>query len=178
MQTFVDANALFARLSGRDDQIVFGRRGTGKTHALLYLAETLRERGQTVVYVDLRLLGSTGGIYSDAGIPVAEAGTRLLLDALHQVYDELLDQLLDGADGEDAASDQALTRLDRLSEAISDVAVVGETEHRIKAGIDVSAEEAAGLEASLSLSGPRLSAFSRAKETGRLARIVHQAGGG
>lgn len=33
-ETFVDVGTLFARLSTRDSQIIFGRRGTGKTHAL------------------------------------------------------------------------------------------------------------------------------------------------
>ena len=68
--------------------------GTGKTHALLNLAETLNRQGQAAVYVDLRLLGSTGGIYSDAGVSVSEAGTRLLIDALSQVHDALVDDVL------------------------------------------------------------------------------------
>jgi hypothetical protein len=165
VQTFVDANALFARLSGRDDQIVFGRRGTGKTHALLYLAETLRSQGQTVVYADLRLLGSSGGIYADAGISVAEAGTRLLVDALQHVYDELVDQALTGSA---TMSDMALARLDRFGDTISEVSVVGETEERTKAAVEASGEIAAGLAGSMTPAGPRLSAFSRAREAGRL----------
>src|SRR3954453_23799524 len=77
-ETFVDVNALFARLSSRDSQVVFGRRGTGKTHALKYLAEKLRAEGQTVVYLDLRLLGSSGGIYNDSDISGGEAGRALV----------------------------------------------------------------------------------------------------
>src|SRR4051794_13576827 len=95
-ETFVDVNALFARLSSRDSQVIFGRRGTGKTHALKYLAEALRGQGDTVVYLDLRLLGSSGGIYTDSGISVAEAGTRLLVDVLQGTYDALLEQALSG----------------------------------------------------------------------------------
>jgi hypothetical protein len=40
VQTFVDTGALGTLLVSHDHQIVFGRRGTGKTHALLYLART------------------------------------------------------------------------------------------------------------------------------------------
>src|SRR4051795_12730092 len=93
-ETFVDVNALSAPLSSRDSQVMFGRRGTGKTHALKYLAENLRAEGQTVVYLDLRLLGSSGGIYTDPGVSIQEAGTRLLLDVLQNTYDSLVDEAL------------------------------------------------------------------------------------
>ena len=39
VRTFVDVGPLFNLLSIVDNQILFGRRGTGKTHALRYLAE-------------------------------------------------------------------------------------------------------------------------------------------
>jgi hypothetical protein len=167
--TFVDVNALFARLSSRDQQIIFGRRGTGKTHALSYLAETLRKAGQTAVYVDLRLLGSTGGIYSDAGISVAEAGTRLLIDVLQHVYDELVDQALEGVASTGESGDVLLTKLDRLSSMIGDVSVVGEAEHREKTGVDINAGAEAEVRADLAGSGPRLSAFARHQDGRRLA---------
>jgi Cdc6-like AAA superfamily ATPase len=37
VETFVDAEPLLTLLSTTDHQIIYGRRGTGKTHALLYL---------------------------------------------------------------------------------------------------------------------------------------------
>lgn len=162
-ETFVDVNALFARLSSRDSQIVFGRRGTGKTHALKYLAETLRGRGDTVVYLDLRLLGSSGGIYTDSGVSVEEAGTRLLVDVLQGTYDELLEQALAGAATEGIDGDLLLTRLEKLGDALSGVEIVGETEERNLASADSSRGSEIGLEA------PRLSAFARANEAQRLA---------
>lgn len=169
VRTFVDAGALFARLSSRDDQVVFGRRGTGKTHALSFLAGSLRSQGKTAVYVDLRLLGSTGGIYADAGISVEEAGTRLLLDALHHIYDELLDNALDGAADDTAAGDHLLTRLDKLGSAISDVAVIGETEQRARIATDSTQGTEAGVGAHASSKGPCLRAFARANHSQRLA---------
>lgn len=62
VQSFVDIGPLFAILSSHDHQIVYGRRGTGKTHALLYLAETTKREGNIPVYVDLRNIGSSGGL--------------------------------------------------------------------------------------------------------------------
>jgi hypothetical protein len=167
--TFVDVGTLFARLSSRDDQVLFGRRGTGKTHALSFLAGSLLAKGQTAVYVDLRLLGSSGGIYADAGISVEEAGTRLLLDALHHIYDELLENALDGAARDSAAGDQLLRRLDALGTAISQVSVIGETEQRTKTAIDVDDETQLQAGADLTSSGPRLRAFARSNHSHRLA---------
>ena len=42
VETFVDAGTLFASLASPDHQILSGRRGTGKTHALSYLEAQLR----------------------------------------------------------------------------------------------------------------------------------------
>lgn len=43
--TFVDVGPLFTLLSSRDHQLIYGRRGTGKTHAMSYLAETVTRQG-------------------------------------------------------------------------------------------------------------------------------------
>lgn len=169
VETFVDVGTLYARLSSRDDQVLFGRRGTGKTHALSFLAGSLRAQDQTAVYVDLRLLGSSGGIYSDAGISVEEAGTRLLLDALHHIYDELLENALEGPASDSAGGDQLLTRLEALGTAISQVSVIGETEQRTKTAVDAGDGTQFQVGGDLASSGPRLRAFARFNHSHRLA---------
>jgi hypothetical protein len=162
-ETFVDVNALFARLSGRDSQVMFGRRGTGKTHALIHLAESLRSKGETVVFLDLRRLGSSGGIYTDSETPIAEAGTRLLVDVLQSTYDRLVDQAFSETASETETSDQLLANLDRLSNALADVEIVGETERRASTQATSSKDLAAGLDV------PRLNAYARVHEGQRLA---------
>ncbi len=162
-KTFVDINALFARLSNRDSQVMFGRRGTGKTHALMYLAETLRGQGDTVVFIDLRLMGSSGGIYTDPDIPIAEAGTRLLVDVLQSTYDSLVEQAIEGPAADSENSDFLLTRLDKLAEALGELEIVGETEDRASAAAGTSKDLHAGIDA------PRLNAFARVHEGQRLA---------
>lgn len=162
-ETFVDVNALFARLSSRDSQVMFGRRGTGKTHALMYLNESLRSDGQTVVYLDLRLLGSSGGIYSDRDVEVSEAGTRLLVDVLQSTYDALVDQAFEERATRESSSDRLLSHLDTLSEAITNVEVVGEVEDRTAAGVSNSSQIELGIDVA------PLSAFARAHEGNQLA---------
>jgi hypothetical protein len=97
VNTFVDVGPLFSLLSSRDHQVFYGRRGTGKTHALLYLADQVRTQGDWPVYIDLRRIGSSGGIYSDESIPLPERGTRLLLDALGRLHDALTDAVLEAS---------------------------------------------------------------------------------
>ena len=89
VETFVDVGPLFTLLSSHDHQIIFGRRGTGKTHALNYLSDTRAREGDVVVYVDLSNIGSSGGIYADQGLPITERATRLLVDTLLAVHETL-----------------------------------------------------------------------------------------
>src|SRR5688572_19551026 len=82
VETFVDVGPLFTLLSSRDHQVFYGRRGTGKTHALVFLANTLSEAGDLPIYIDMRTIGSTGGLYADQQVPLQERATRLLMDTL------------------------------------------------------------------------------------------------
>lgn len=92
--SFVDAGALLTLLSNRDNQVVFGRRGTGKTHVLAYLAQSLRANGDLVVEIDMRAIGSSGGIYADSSRPLSERATRLLIDTLQEMHSRLLAAVL------------------------------------------------------------------------------------
>ena len=143
--------------------MVYGRRGTGKTHALKYLSETLRAKGDTVVYLDLRLLGSSGGIYADAGISVEEAGTRLLIDVLQTTYDELVEQAFSIPVERSKGTDLLLTRLEAVGDSLGKVEIVGETEQRESANAGSVKGSDIGLEA------PRLGAFARVHEAQHLA---------
>ena len=51
--TFVDSGIAIS-LQSVDHQIVYGRRGTGKTHALRYLETVVAKNGEVGIYVDLR----------------------------------------------------------------------------------------------------------------------------
>jgi Cdc6-like AAA superfamily ATPase len=89
IETFVDVGPLFALLSSSDHQVLFGRRGTGKTHALAYLADSRENSGDVVAMIDLRNVGSSTGLYADATVPLAERATRLLVDTLSAIHEVL-----------------------------------------------------------------------------------------
>ena len=126
VETFVDVGPLFTLLSSADHQIIFGRRGTGKTHALNYLSDTRTREGDVVVYVDLSNIGSSGGIYADQQLPVTERATRLLVDTLLSVHDALLEYFVTYAEEFDLSVSGPL--LDDFGDAVSEVRVVGDTQ--------------------------------------------------
>src|SRR5512144_2158271 len=74
-RTFVAIDPVGAVLRSPGHQVLFGRRGTGKTHALRYLAETVRRAGRGAASRGGRALGSAGGVSEGAvaGGAVAEA---------------------------------------------------------------------------------------------------------
>ncbi len=147
IESFVDVGPLTSVLSTRDNQIVYGRRGTGKTHALKYLAERMREQGDVPVYVDLRTIGSTGGLYADASVPVPERATRLLVDTMTDLHEELLSLVLEDRSGLDLSV--LGPRLDRLADAITEVVVGGAVRHEV-AG-ERGATESAAVQAGVRL---------------------------
>src|SRR5262245_6383395 len=69
--TFVEIGPLFSTLKRPEHQVMYGRRGTGKTHALGNLQSYLEQQNICVIYLDMRTVGSAGGIYSDPREPVA-----------------------------------------------------------------------------------------------------------
>jgi hypothetical protein len=185
VQTFVDVGPLFTLLSSQDHQIFYGRRGTGKTHALLYLGEHVNREGGRAIYVDLRKIGSTGGIYADSSIALAERGTRLLLDVLGCIHNELVDFVLDrsyvDADYDPTVS---LRLLDRLAESITEVRVVGDVTMEEARSSGMSNSEDASIALGVS-STPEISvrfgsnegtyreATTRSSTSGELVHRVH-----
>jgi hypothetical protein len=156
VETFVDVGPLFTMLAVPDHQILFGRRGTGKTHALTYLADDVTNRGQVAVFIDMRTIGSTGGVYGDPNLPTTERGTRLLLDTLAAIQDALSVRVLEGEYG---GGDfvQAMALLDDLSREVTDsVRVVGAVEMAKTDSAQSGKDSNAGIGVEVSLN-PKLS---------------------
>lgn len=123
VSTFVDAGPLFTMLSNPDHQILYGRRGTGKTHALSFLANHVESQGDIAIQIDMRTVGSSGGIYSDPSLPLSERATRLLIDTLAYLHDQLLTVVLTDERNFDLSLIGPI--LDRFADSIAQVSVVG-----------------------------------------------------
>ncbi|MEV5717644.1 hypothetical protein AB0L41_27445 [Amycolatopsis mediterranei] len=123
--TYVAAGSFSAMINSADHQILFGRRGTGKTHALLHLQDLAERTGDLAIHLDLRTIGSTGGLYGNTALSPAQRGTQLLVDTLEAVHDRLF---AFAVDGNSADQDALLRGLDALVSAATEVEVIGETE--------------------------------------------------
>lgn len=139
--TYVTAGSFSAMLNSADHQILFGRRGSGKTHALYYLSDLIERTGDVVVYVDLRTIGSAGGLYADSTLSPTVRGTHLLVDALEAIHEELLAIAVETTV---ADADSLLRALDALVDAATQIEVVGAVEREFKVG--GSAESSANAE--------------------------------
>lgn len=182
-QAFVDVGPMFTLLSTFENQILFGRRGTGKTHALIYLSETVKRSGDIVVYIDLSNLGSSGGIYADGVLPIPERASRLLVDTLSVIHTDLLSYFVNNDDKFNLS--QVGKELDSLAEAISKVRLSGELES------EASSSHESNLSSHFSLVGgfdkatakgsiearescaEKLGSSSKVKSTGSPRHVVH-----
>ncbi len=123
LATYVNVESLTAALGAKDNGIVFGRRGTGKTHALKYIAQTEREKGNRVVYIDMEQdVGSTEGRYADSNLSISERATRLVVDVLSIVHTQLLEAAFAGD------LKVQIDVLDRMLDHFDEVLVAQETE--------------------------------------------------
>lgn len=140
-QSFVSIRRTEGALKSRDSRVIFGRRGTGKTHILSYLATLIHERNEFGCVVDLRTLGSNNSIYSDASISHAARATTLIRDLVSAIHFSILELY---TDPKRKLKDKKITdALDRLADCVKSVMVTEQQEVRGK----VSSSEAASIKA-------------------------------
>ncbi len=114
--TFVDSGVA-AALEAMDHQVLYGRWGTGKTHAACRGANS--GTGDIVVYADLRTIGSPDGLFLADDAPATRRAAKLLVDLLSHVHEELL---VAAVNDETLIEDVVFVdRLDGLAAGISSV---------------------------------------------------------
>ncbi len=119
--TFVDVGFL-TQLNNHNNQVFYGRRGTGKTHVLKVLETQLEKAGEqsAAVYIDCRTLGSTSQ-FSDTSIGLSQRCTALFRDVLGEIQSALLEYIFDKPfDTPLQRANEALEALDHLSATISE----------------------------------------------------------
>lgn len=172
VRTFVDDGVLFTQLSSKDHQIMFGRRGTGKTHVLFYLRESALRAGEPAVYVDIRKIGSTSGLYADPRESVSTRGTTLLVDVLLAIHDQLMDLILTAPFSGDDEFARACGLADDLSKAATTVRVVGEHEREATLGEGETADRSVSGQIAMKATGPEASTgVSRGTRTEAAAQV-------
>lgn len=111
ISSYVEVGIL-PQLLNNNNQILYGRRGTGKTHILKYLENEYKtDVNKTVCYIDCRILGSSPQ-FSDSRLSLSHRCSSLFIDILNEIYDSLLNHI---AYQPNKNSDLALNSLDDLS---------------------------------------------------------------
>ncbi len=144
--TFVDSAPLFDVLSTRNHQVIYGRRGTGKTHALRYLQKQLDKSAAVSIYIDMRNVGSNGSIYGDTSKSLSERAGVLIRDVLSAINDELYSMVVEAID-KAPHPDRIAIALDAFSSAISTVKIIGQVEQQTEISDIKKYQENIGLEA-------------------------------
>ncbi|WP_406504109.1 hypothetical protein [Streptomyces sp. NBC_01602] len=168
-ETFVDSGVMDV-INTVDHQVIYGRRGTGKTHALSYLGSEAAADGDLALYIDLRTIGSASGLLDPQSAPITERAARLLVDLLGQLHESLLNSVLE--DGSLIDDGNFVEKADQLLTAITSVRVLGEVERTDEAESKAGSKKGASAEAALAQGGPklagRLSSESSSEDRGLL----------
>jgi hypothetical protein len=176
-RTFVPVEPIPSLMESVDNQIIYGRRGTGKTHLLKYLAETKKREGDVALYIDLRTIGSSGGLYADTTQPIGLRATNLLVDLIEEFHNQIR-ELAENTDTFDEVLDTLIPSLDDIGLAATQVRVIGDTETSVT--ISAGAEASSGSDVSVALRGSApsvsLSGSKRQKRSRQLTESRKQSG--
>ncbi len=103
---------ILPQLINNNNQILYGRRGTGKTHILRILENHLKNNPhKTTCYIDCRFLGSSPQ-FTDNTTSIDYRCSSLFTDILNEIFDVLLNHI---AYNPNKNSDLALESLNSLS---------------------------------------------------------------
>lgn len=149
VETFVDSAPLMDLLSNDNSQVVYGRRGTGKTHALKFVADLVGKRGEISVYIDLRSIGSNTSVYNDFSRSLSERSTQLINDVLQAILSALYPVAVNALDTALHGGEIAV-RLDDFQNAISSVKVKGPVESETMTSAESTEKQGGSISLSLS----------------------------
>lgn len=153
-RSFVSVGNIPTLLSNNDSAIIFGRRGTGKTHLLSFISKSIQQTGIVVISIDMRTIGSSSGLYADHTLPLQERATRLLRDTAYAIYDRILECYTNP--GSQAFGTDVVNAIDNLSDAVSEVKVEGEVINETQSKSAEKTSAKTGLNTGLTQNGPQL----------------------
>jgi hypothetical protein len=142
--TFVTLPQLKTMMDSPEHQILYGRRGTGKTHLLRLLAQERLARCGAALYIDLLRIGSNSSVYSDTREPLTHRATTMLVDVLNAIHAGIQELVILNEDVS-AGLHVVGPALDEFADAAVDVRVVGSVEIDISATSSSEITAAAGV---------------------------------
>lgn len=126
VKSFVKVGPLIPLLDSENNQIIFGRRGTGKTHVLRYFKSLKDEQNDCCVFIDLRKIGSSNSIYADPSLPMEQRALRLFIDIIKVLSDEIISYIISSDKRKEAYLSVISPLLDQLNQTWTKSAIMGE----------------------------------------------------
>lgn len=165
--SFVAIRRIDGALKNRDNRIIFGRRGTGKTHIISYVANSVRLNDEVPCVIDMRTIGSNNSIYYDVNKSASVRSTTLIRDLISAIYEGILEYYT--SPESNLRHKDFAESLDKLSACIKTVEVVESYEAKERASDQSAKEVAAGgaLEASLTEISLSVQGHSKASREGQ-----------
>lgn len=158
VRTFVDCGVIDI-VDNTKNQIIYGRRGTGKTHVLRYLESRYRQAEDTVVsYIDARTLGSST-IFTDTERSMHSRFVGLYKDVVSQFHNALFEKLAAEQSGD---VDRALNALSEIERQLS-YSEAEKTDVRVREAESSTEGGSTGLNARVSASGPSVTGALESK---------------
>jgi hypothetical protein len=150
VESYVDSG-IVPQLYNENHQILYGRRGTGKTHVFQVLQDSFEKEGYCVTYIDCRTLGSSSQ-FTDKEQPIHRRCLALFRDILSPVYNRLLEDIIERSPENGA---KALDNIDELLKVITEPFTIFETKE-VEISKSQESEEKRAAEVSFDVSKPSL----------------------
>lgn len=116
VDSFVDTG-IIEQVDNSNNQIIYGRRGTGKTHVLKYLEQKVLDTPNAItLYIDCRSLGSSSQ-FTDPDKPMAIRCLSLFKDLLQLLNQRFLEELTSNVQDQDVVN-KGLDYLSQLQNAV------------------------------------------------------------
>lgn len=151
--TYVDTGVL-PHLDNFSHQILYGRRGTGKTHVLKVLGEDFDDvPGCYSIYIDLRVLGSAH-LFSDETRSASDRCVAVFKDLLGEIQARLLDIATDprgdgcGIEEVSNLADAIQAQSSRIDEKTVKLSSEDKRSSELRANVSLKADAQAGFAAS------------------------------
>ncbi len=172
VETFVDSEPLMDILSSSNNSVIYGRRGTGKTHALKYLETQIVEGGDACLYIDLRSIGSNRSMYSEIDKSLTERASYLINDVLEALLSTFYGLALSAL--EKAPHPETIAvRLDDFQASIGSVKLKGQIERETEKRQTEASTRSGSLSASIS-ENPKINAKAATSSADSLEAIVKE----
>lgn len=126
VKSFVKVGPLIPLLDSENNQIIFGRRGTGKTHVLRYFKSLKEGQDDCCIFVDLRKIGSSNSIYADPSLPMEQRALRFFIDIIKVLSDEIVSYIIKSDEHKEAYLSEISPLLDQLNQTWTKSAIMGE----------------------------------------------------